>query len=203
MTMPRRFPLAPQSAAHCRMAAARARALRAITTTRRLKRYLGEMIARYEGQVVDFERAHADNIGTYSDRVRPFLKRISIAVIVLVSVGQAHAQDTKPVTSTQIALFATVCIQSAAHGVSCEEFQLTPGAAGPLFSSVHACDAGRKDAMERWLKDVKPRLGFTEKNVFTQRCGPPINPEREASLGHAWKAATAPASFAVFLFDAS
>jgi hypothetical protein len=48
--------LAPRSAAHCCTAAARARALQAMTTTPRLKRYLGEMIARYERQAVNFER---------------------------------------------------------------------------------------------------------------------------------------------------
>ena len=49
------FPLTPRSAAHCRTVAARARALQAMTTTPRLKRNLGEMIARYGGQAVDFE----------------------------------------------------------------------------------------------------------------------------------------------------
>jgi hypothetical protein len=125
---------------------------------------------------------------------------------VLVSVGQAHAQDSKSVTNTQTALFATVCIQTATHGGLCEEFQLTPGEAGPLFSSVQACDAGTKAAMEKWFKDVKSMLGITEKNVFAQRCGPPevaINPERQASVGHAWKAGTASASFAVPFFDAA
>jgi hypothetical protein len=46
---------AAQSAAHYRTAAARARALQATTTTPRLKQYLGEMIARYEGRAVDIE----------------------------------------------------------------------------------------------------------------------------------------------------
>jgi hypothetical protein len=44
-----------QSAAHYRTAAARARALQAMTTTPRLKQYLGEVIARYEGRAVDIE----------------------------------------------------------------------------------------------------------------------------------------------------
>jgi hypothetical protein len=43
------------SAAHCRAAAAHARALQAMTTTPRLKQYFEEMIARYEGRAVDFE----------------------------------------------------------------------------------------------------------------------------------------------------
>jgi hypothetical protein len=46
---------ASPSAAHYRAAAAQARALQAMTTTPRLKRYLGEMIARYEGRAVDIE----------------------------------------------------------------------------------------------------------------------------------------------------
>jgi hypothetical protein len=45
------------SAAHCRMTAAHARALQAMTEAPRLKRYLGEMIARYEGRAIDIEGA--------------------------------------------------------------------------------------------------------------------------------------------------
>jgi hypothetical protein len=42
--------------AYCRTAAAHARVLQAMTTSPRVKQYLGEMIARYEGRVGDFER---------------------------------------------------------------------------------------------------------------------------------------------------
>jgi hypothetical protein len=45
----------PLPAADFRAAAARARALQAMTTTPRLKRYLGEMIARYEERAFDIE----------------------------------------------------------------------------------------------------------------------------------------------------
>jgi len=41
---------APRVAAHYRTAAARAKALQAVTTTPRLKQYLGEKIARYESR---------------------------------------------------------------------------------------------------------------------------------------------------------
>jgi hypothetical protein len=43
------------SPAHYRAAAAQARLLQAMTTTTRLKKYLGDMIARYEGRAVDLE----------------------------------------------------------------------------------------------------------------------------------------------------
>jgi hypothetical protein len=43
------------SAAYCRTAATHARALLAVTTTPRIKQYLGKMIARYEGRVVGIE----------------------------------------------------------------------------------------------------------------------------------------------------
>jgi hypothetical protein len=43
------------SAAHCRTAAAHARALQAMTATPRLKQYFGKMIARYEGRALDIE----------------------------------------------------------------------------------------------------------------------------------------------------
>jgi hypothetical protein len=46
---------APRTAARYRAAAARARVLQATTTTPRLKRYLGELIARYERRAVDIE----------------------------------------------------------------------------------------------------------------------------------------------------
>ena len=125
------------------------------------------------------------NISTYCNHAKCPLKTTSAAVALLLSVGQAHAQDTKSVANAQTALFATVCIMTAAHGGLCKEFQLTPGVAGQLFSSVQACDAGAKAAMEKWFKDVRPTLGITEKNVFAQRCGPPevaVNPEREARV---------------------
>jgi hypothetical protein len=48
------LPISP-SAAHYRIAAARARTLQAMTTTPRLKQYLGEMIARYEGRAHDID----------------------------------------------------------------------------------------------------------------------------------------------------
>jgi hypothetical protein len=48
---------APRSAARYRTAAARARVLQAATTTTRLRRYLEEMIARYEERAVDLERS--------------------------------------------------------------------------------------------------------------------------------------------------
>jgi hypothetical protein len=46
---------ASPSPAHYRAAAAQARLLQAMTTTPRLKQYLGDMIARYEGRAVDLE----------------------------------------------------------------------------------------------------------------------------------------------------
>jgi hypothetical protein len=46
---------ASPSPAHFRAAAAQARMLQAMTTTPRLKQYLREMIARYEGRAVDME----------------------------------------------------------------------------------------------------------------------------------------------------
>jgi hypothetical protein len=58
--------------------------------------------------------------------------------------------------------------------------------------------------MEKWFKDVTTTLGITEKNVFARRCGPPeaaTTPERQATVGQAWKAATASASFAMPLFS--
>jgi hypothetical protein len=48
------LPASP-SAAHYRAAAGHARALQAITTTPRLKQYLGQIIARYEGRARDIE----------------------------------------------------------------------------------------------------------------------------------------------------
>jgi hypothetical protein len=51
---------ASRSAAHYRTIAAQARALQAMTTTPRLKRYLGEMVARYEERAIDVEASAAD-----------------------------------------------------------------------------------------------------------------------------------------------
>jgi hypothetical protein len=51
------FLSAPRSAAYFRMAAEQTKSLHALTPTPSLKRYLGEMVARYEERAVDFEES--------------------------------------------------------------------------------------------------------------------------------------------------
>lgn len=93
----------------------------------------------------------------------------------------AIAEEGKATTSPEIALFATVCMKTSVHGVPrglCAEFQLTPGAAGPTFSSVKACNIGMKESMDRWLRQAGPGLGirmgdpFSDTWVAAERCGP-------------------------------
>jgi hypothetical protein len=57
---------ASKSAAYYRAAAARAKALQAITTTSRVKRYLDGIITMFEGRAVDIENSRKAGRGSVS-----------------------------------------------------------------------------------------------------------------------------------------
>ena len=62
-------------------------------------------------------------------------------------------------------LFATICIDGTLHGLPktlCNEFQIRG------YTSVMACEAGRKGAVEEWLAGI----AFLAPHLVTERCGP-------------------------------
>ena len=61
---------APRTAAYYRAAAARARTLEAAVTTPRLRKHLGDMIARYERRAGEVEEAEKDSPEAITRRAR-------------------------------------------------------------------------------------------------------------------------------------
>ena len=45
---------------------------------------------------------------------------------------------------------------------TCCEVPLTPGAAGPGFVSMEACQDGQEEALHKWFAEDGPVFGFTE-----------------------------------------
>jgi hypothetical protein len=96
---------------------------------------------------------------------------VALAAAATMLIGQAIAGDVESPT----ALFATVCWLTE-RGQLCNEVQLTPGAAGPVFPSLEACEAGREQAMNRWFEEAGPGLGITGRvgkdyRIEFERCG--------------------------------
>jgi hypothetical protein len=111
-----------------------------------------------------------------------FVKRASTAVALTAAATLLTGQVTKQAIAEDIkapaALFATVCWLTERGGL-CNEVQLTPGAAGQVFPSLEACEAGRERAMNRWFEQAGPGLGITGRigkdyRIEFERCGPPV-----------------------------
>jgi hypothetical protein len=85
------------------------------------------------------------------------------------SVGQVdqtttdQPQSIKPSTiSPPIGLYITLCLWSQHHPQAlCREVPLTPGAAGPGFESMKACQDGQDEAVGKWRDQAAPVFGFT------------------------------------------
>lgn len=106
--------------------------------------------------------------------IRNFRLRVAaIAAAFLVTspasfgIASASAQqlnDVQPTaTSEPVALYITLCLWSKQRPAAmCREIPLTPGAAGPEFVSMKACQDGQEEAMRRWRAEAGPVFGFTE-----------------------------------------
>jgi hypothetical protein len=81
-------------------------------------------------------------------------------------------------TSEPAALYITLCLWSKQRPAAmCREVPLTPGAAGPTFISLKACQDGQEEAMRRWRAEAGPVFGFTDMagdgyRIEGKRCGP-------------------------------
>jgi hypothetical protein len=61
------------------------------------------------------------------------------------------------------ALSITLCLWSTQRPAPlCHEVPLTPGAAGPHFVSMKACQDGQENALRKWRAEAGPVFGFTE-----------------------------------------
>jgi hypothetical protein len=80
-------------------------------------------------------------------------------------------------TGEPVALYITLCLWSALHpAATCREVPLTPGAAGPTFVSMQACQEGQEEAMVRWRVQAGSVFGFTGMagdgyRIEGKRCG--------------------------------
>jgi hypothetical protein len=78
------------------------------------------------------------------------------------------------------ALYLTLCLWSEHRPMAtCRELPLTPGAAGPVFSSIKACQDGLEEAMGRWRAQAGPVFGYTEMagdgyRIQNIRCAPVV-----------------------------
>jgi hypothetical protein len=78
--------------------------------------------------------------------------------------------------SEPIALYITLCLWSGQRPATCRELPLTPGAAGPGFASMEACQDGQEEALGKWRAEAGPVFGFTGMvgdgyRIEGQRCG--------------------------------
>ena len=107
------------------------------------------------------------------------------AAVLLSSQAQMKAASADQINTIQpaassepAALYITICLWSQ-HRPSplCREVPLTPGAAGPVFASMQACQEGQDKAVSRWIAEAGPAFGFTAMagdgyRIEKQRCGP-------------------------------
>jgi hypothetical protein len=102
------------------------------------------------------------------------LKLCAVAAVVLITspyafkaVGLAWAaqqlkDDTKPTAVREpVALYIRLCLWSEQRPATCREVSLTPGAAGPGFTSMRACLDGQEEAFLKWREQAGPVFGFT------------------------------------------
>jgi hypothetical protein len=86
---------------------------------------------------------------------------LTIAAVILpispspLKIASASAEQLKNVraiaASEPIALYIRLCLWSQQRPAPvCREVPLTPGAAGPAFASMKACQEGQEEALRRW-----------------------------------------------------
>jgi len=118
------------------------------------------------------------------------LAAVAIAAAMLAAspflfrVAPASAQQLRNIepadTSGAAALYLTLCLWSEHRPVAtCRDVPLTPGAAGPVFASIKACQDGQEEALGRWRAQAGPVFGYTDMagdgyRIQNIRCAPAI-----------------------------
>jgi hypothetical protein len=65
-------------------------------------------------------------------------------------------------TDKPVVLFISLCLWSQQHpSPTCREVPLTPGAAGPAFVNMKACQDGQDEALRKWRTEAGPVFGYT------------------------------------------
>jgi hypothetical protein len=120
-----------------------------------------------------------------------------MAVVVLIvspspfKMASASAQqlkDLKPTAASEpIALYIRLCLWSQQRpAATCHEVPLTPGAAGPAFATMKACQDGQAESLRKWRKEAGPAFGFTAMagdgyRIEDIRCGPIVDSLEDGS----------------------
>jgi hypothetical protein len=128
------------------------------------------------------------------------LRAAAVAAAILITspspfqIGSASAQQSdgiKPTANSEpIALYITLCLWSQRRPVAtCHELPLTPGAAGPGFASMEACQDGQEEAVRKWFAQAGPVFGFTAMagdgyRIEGKHCSPAVgnSPAREGMM---------------------
>jgi hypothetical protein len=97
------------------------------------------------------------------------------------SAAAQQIDDVKPMANREpVALYITLCLWSQQRPAAmCREVPLTPGAAGPGFASMEACQDGQDEAVRQWLVQAGPVFGFTAMagdgyRIERKRCSPVV-----------------------------
>jgi hypothetical protein len=112
------------------------------------------------------------------------LYAITVAAVILTISPSAPASaqqigdDIKPMaTRAPVALYIRLCLWSEHRPAVCREVPLTPGAAGPAFTSMRACLDGQEEAFLKWREQAGSVFGFTTMagdgyRIEEMRCSP-------------------------------
>jgi hypothetical protein len=124
------------------------------------------------------------------------LRAAGLAVLVLVtspfsskiaSAASEQLKDIRPIAAAEpVALYITLCLWSQQRPATCRELPLTPGAAGPAFASMEACQDGQEEALGEWRAQAGPVFGFTAMagdgyRIERIHCGPLVSSSRHGS----------------------
>jgi hypothetical protein len=124
------------------------------------------------------------------------LRAATIAAAVLVtcpspsriaSAAGEQLKNIQPVaTAEPVALYITLCLWSQQRPATCRKLPLTPGAAGPAFASMEACQDGQDEAFGKWRAQAGPVFGFTAMagdgyRIEEVHCGPVVGSSSHGS----------------------
>lgn len=112
----------------------------------------------------------------------------SPAASKIASASTQQLKDIKPTAiSEPVALYITLCLWSQQRPTPiCREVPLTPGAAGPRFVSMKACQDGQEEVVRKWRAEAGRVFGFTAMagdgyRIEGMRCSPVMGSSSDGS----------------------
>ena len=135
--------------------------------------------------------SHARNFALRAAVVAATILVTSSSPFQIAAASAQQVEDIKPTANSEpIALYITLCLWSQRRPAAmCHELPLTPGAAGPGFASMEACQDGQEEAVRKWLAQAGPVFGFTAMSgdgyrIEGKHCSPAVgnSPAREGRI---------------------